>query len=297
MALAACHSAEVGAGEGGLAMRADEHSAEPPSLSNQRAVDTASELVGDVSPFEPGLREVLYTLEWTLGEATLHRDGSTWSVINDRGFEVVVEEGWLVSASVQLVPCEGEAEPGETAGALDTLMRWFAIPEARAEHFGGLEDVSAVLTPIAEPLLGPSQLDIGPIAVGGLRYCAMHYLVNKATSNTRNLPESPTLSGVSLHLKGSYRFLEDPDAEAIPLAVSCSMPVGMLPDLESPPPDASRFEWEDDGTDLHVTITRQLGRLFDGVDFMAMSSDGVELRLLKSLSAQAEVTARRVAEP
>ena len=64
---------------------------------------------------------------------------------------------------------------------------------------------------------------------------------------------------------------------------------------QSPPPDASRFEWEDDGTDLHVTITQQLGRLFDGVDFMAMSSDGVELGLLKS--AQAEVTARRVAEP
>ena len=165
-------------------MRADEHSAEPPPSQINVLWTPRLSSSGMCHPLS-GLREVLYTLEWTLGEVT-------FTAVARHGLSLMTGalrwwwRRWLVSASVQLVPCEGEAEQWDLSDLrhLDALVHH---TEARAEHFGGLEDILTVLTPIAEPLLGPSQLDIGPIAVVGLRYCAMHYLVNKAPV-ARNLP-------------------------------------------------------------------------------------------------------------
>ena len=91
--------------------------------------------------------------------------------------------------------------------------------------------------------------------------------------------------------------MDDETAEHTPFSVWCSMPVGRLPDLMSSAAAASPMVWDDLDSDLHVVITRELGRLFDGVNFETMSADGVQLRLLKSLSAQTIITANPVPPP
>jgi hypothetical protein len=224
---------------------------------------------GDISDATPvGVR---YHLAWAWGDAEPTEDG--WTVVNDRGYEVRVTDGYLVTYSVQLAPC--------TEGDLDTgLGRLFGIGRAHAGH-GGEEDPSAWITGLAEPLASPEVRSLEPVIVDSGTYCRVHYLVARAETGTLDLPEEMDLMGTSLYIEGTVASAGD---EPEPFTIWSTLPTGQLMTWSDP---VTPIDLDADGLD--VTITRDLGHLFDGVEFATMSAESVEKTILLGLAERVSV--------
>ncbi|MDP6942894.1 MAG: hypothetical protein QF464_01995 [Myxococcota bacterium] len=215
--------------------------------------------------------QIRYHLTWDWGEAAATEGG--WAVVNDRGYTVEVTDGYLVTHSVQMAPCT-DADLGVDT----TLSRLFGAGRAWAGH-GGVDDPSAWLTGMAESLAHPEPTALGPIAVNSGLYCRSHYLVARAEPGMLGLPESMDLVGVSLYIEGTAA-LDEP----LPFAVLSTLPTGSLMGWTDPVSPIALT-----GGDIDVTITRDLGRLFDGVDFATMSDDAIQKTVLLGLAERVRV--------
>ena len=218
--------------------------------------------------------EIRYHLTWDWGDAE-PTDGG-WRVITDRGYEVEVTEGYLVTYSVQLAPCAED----EWGRGFD-LRRLFGMGRAWAGH-GGEEDPSAWLTGIAEPLGTPQPISLEPVPLDAGLYCNAHYLVARAQSKTRGLPDALNMVGTSLYIQGTAAL---DGGEPQPFAIWSTLPVGELTAWSDP---VSAVDLSDGSVD--VTFTRDLGRLFDGVAFQTMSDESVEKTVLLGLIERLSVT-------
>ena len=97
------------------------------------------------------------------------------------------------------------------------------------------------------------------------------------------LPESPDLAGTSLYVAGTATASGGGDP--IPFLVWSSLPVGALAAWSEP------VSALDTGTqDIDVTITRDLGTLFEGVDFATMTADNIQKTMLLGLVDHLTVT-------
>jgi hypothetical protein len=211
--------------------------------------------------------EVRYHLAWDWGDAQPTDKG--WRVTTDRGYEVEVTEGFLITYSVQLAPCTED----ELGRGFD-LRRVFGIGRAWAGH-GGEEDPSAWLTGIAEPLATPQPVSLEPVPLDTGIYCSAHYLVARAETKARGLPDEFNMVGTSLYVVGTAAL---DGGEPQPFSIWSTLPVGELMSWSEPvsPVDLSRGS-------VDVTITRDLGRLFDSVEFATMSSENIEKTMLLGL--------------
>ena len=218
--------------------------------------------------------EVRYHLAWDWGEAESSETG--WRVTTDRGYDVEVTEGFLITYSVQLAPCADE-ELGRNLG----LNRLFGAQRAFAGH-GGLEDPSAWLDQVAEPLHTPEPLSLEPVQLDTGHYCRAHYLVARADTKARDLPGHVNMVGSSLYIVGTSRLA---GAEAKPFVLWSTLPVGELMTWSDP---VRPINLAEGGVD--VTITRDLGRLFDGVNFDTMSQEAIEKTVLLSLASGLQVS-------
>lgn len=219
-------------------------------------------------------QEIRYHLDWDWGDAEPTDKG--WRVTTDRGYDVQVTEGFLITYSVQLAPCADD-----DLGYTIDPRRLFGVGHAWAGH-GGPEDPSAWLMGIAENLAAPEHVSLAPISLSSGIYCRAHYLVSRADTKTRGLPEDFNMVGTSLYLQGTAAL---DGGEPQPFSIWSTLPVGELVAWSEPvsPVDLS------DGT-IDVTFTRDLGRLFDGVAFQTMSDESIEKTVLLGLIERLSVT-------
>jgi len=244
-------------------------------VSYEADVDTGKGLDAyeGTTPSNQSASEIRYHLAWDSGEAQLTDMG--WRVTNDRGYKIEVTEGYLVTYSVQLAPCS-DSDLGE---GFD-LRRLFGVGHAWAGH-GGPEDPSAWLTGIAEDLAKPQQVSLQPVPLNTGIYCRAHYLVARAESKARGLPDDFNMIGTSLYVAGTAAL---DDGEPEPFSIWSTLPIGELTPWTEP---VSPIDISDGGVD--VTITRDLGRLFDGIAFETMSAEGIEKTVLLGLASHLRV--------
>jgi hypothetical protein len=222
---------------------------------------------GDDATSALSAAEVRYHLAWDWGDAQPTDKG--WRVTTDRGYEVEVTGGFLITYSVQLAPCTDE----ELGGGRD-LRRLFGIGRAWAGH-GGEEDPSAWLTGIAEPLATPRQVSLEPVSLDSGIYCRAHYLVARAETKARDLPDEISMVGTSLYVIGTAAL---DGGEPQPFSIWSALPIGQLTAWSDP---VSTIDLSDG--DVDITVTRDLGRLFDGVAFQTMSDESIEKTVLLGL--------------
>ena len=223
-------------------------------------------------------QEIRYHLDWGWGDAETTDEG--WRVTTDRGYDVEVTEGFLITYSVQLAPCADD----ELGYSIDP-RRLFGVGQAWAGH-GGPEDPSAWLMGIAEDLAKPQQVSLQPVPLNTGVYCRAHYLVARAETKTRGLPNDFNMVGTSLYVAGTAALDDGP---AQPFSIWSTLPVGELITWGDP---ISPVDLSDGGID--VTITRDLGRLFDGIAFETMSAESIEKTMLLGLASRLRVD---VAQP
>jgi len=221
-------------------------------------------------PSAPGVR---YHLQWNWGSAVPTEEG--WRVTNDLGYLVEVTEGYMVTDSVQLAPCTDEDPEGVFA-----LLKNTVVGEARAGH-AGTGDPSAWLVGIAESLKNPKSVSLDPIVVSAGFYCRAHYLVARAGPKTMNLPDHMVLVGKSLYIAGNVTSEHHPSE---PFSISSSLPAGQLMTWAD---SSNLIDLSQGGVD--VIITRDLGRLFHGIDFNTMNAEAMEKTLLLGLTSRGQV--------
>lgn len=217
---------------------------------------------------------VHYELDWDWGDATATADG--WTVLTDRGYQVVVTEGFLMTDSVQLVVCSDT-----DLGSVASLLRFVGAVRAWAGH-GRQQDPSAWRVGYAESLSRPSRVALGGVKVGSGVYCRAHFLVAGAETDTVGLPAAPDLVGTSVYVVGEATGA---DGEALPFTIWSTLPVGSLVGWSDPvaPIDTA-------SGDVRVTIIRDLGHLFDGIDFATMGPESIEKSLLLGLANRVRVS-------
>jgi hypothetical protein len=224
---------------------------------------------------EPG--ELTYRLEWDLDGVEL---SDSVTLTTDIGYTLTLDAGYLVFYAAQLVPC---AEDTATAdSALDWLWRAAVGKTAHAGH-ASETDPSAVEESRIESLTAPATIELGSITVtpgeDGSRYCGVHYLIADADSTTRDRPTDIEMTGASLYFAGRWRFAES--AETGTFVVRTNVAWGKNYELEALDLAGASFD---------VTLTRALGRSFDGIEFATDSETDMARQFFRSLVANTTVS-------
>lgn len=228
----------------------------------------------DLDIADPG--QIRYVLDWAWDGAE-SIPGGGWQVINDLGFNVTVTHGYMVSFSAQLVPCPDDVlDGGTTTGAL--LRTLFGSGVAHASD--GTEELdSSGVQAYVEGLKNPVATLRGPAQALGHTYCRVHYLIARGPEGIASLPTDVAMEGTSLYLTGTWRLGQGDETS---FEWRTASPTALFGELEGTLNSAN--------TGAEVTITRSLGRLFDGVDFAVMTADEGEKQALLNLRKQALIT-------
>lgn len=227
--------------------------------------------------------EITYHLDWTQDRISPNEDGQGWSVINDLGYHVAVERGYLVTASVQLVPCPKADQGGAASWLIDRLL-----PRPAYAGHGGEQDESKTTLPYVESLTEPSlvNLDTVPVPHGAL-YCQAHYLVAYGIEAAKNLPAEPNMVGTSLLVEGMVRASQTGPAR--PFSIKTDLVWGTITDLRPTAGTADHLRLTTGRDAVTVTLRRDLGTLFDGVDFDHMTEIDQAKAVLRSVTNQTQV--------
>ena len=222
---------------------------------------------------EPGT--VAYALDWdTEG---LRQTDIGWSVTNDLGYDVTLEAGWLVTYSVQLVPCEtARLRAGEWLR--EALAALNPIQTAWAGH-GDDNDISTTIG-IIDDLAAPATTLRDGIALGETEYCSVHYLVARADEDVVERPDGVTLDRLSLVVSGSYA--RDSDRVSGEFSIETSTGFGVFREL----PDGVIIGPTDAPM---IRVTRSLAGIFDGVDMATVSEIDLERALVRALVESARI--------
>ena len=219
---------------------------------------------------------VSYSLEWDTSGVEPHHDGG-WSVITDLGYEVAFESGWLVTYSVQLVPCTTARSP-----VRQTIDRALAALNPFQTAWAGHGDDNDVSTTVGiiEDLAGPTSQLRDQLPMGETEYCGLHYLVARADDEVTERPEGVDLDRLSLRADGSWTSPDGTTNGEFSIATSTGF--GVILDLPG-----GAIIGDDDAPEL--AITRTLSASFDGVDFESASLVDVERALVRALVESAQV--------
>lgn len=215
-----------------------------------------------------GAFDVRYSLAWN--DAGVSRTGDGWQTTTDLGYLVRVDRGWLVSYSIQLVPCAAptEVEANRASRALRRI--WAAISPigtAWAGH-GNDSDVSIVLG-TAESFAQPVEWSATTVRGEGA-YCTLHYLVARADDELLSGAQSLDLDRLSLVIEGAWSA---DGSEWTDLSVESSTGFGALVPLSDvAAPGATAPDLVGAGP-IDVRLERQLATLFDGIDFAGNRGD------------------------
>lgn len=213
---------------------------------------------------------IRYRLAWRWGRAARTPDGG-WEVVTDLGYRVHVNRGYLTSYSMELVECPPLAPLG-----------WLLGPSpAYAWHSADMVNPATVRSAPVESLIALRAQDAGTVRLPPQAYCQVHYLIARATTASRGLPADVDMVDSSLGVEGTVqRDGTSPTA----LVVKTASPNALL----RPIPRV------DTGTqDTLVVLRRDLGRLFDGIDFDTAPGRVVANRIVENLVNGTRVKVRR----
>jgi hypothetical protein len=234
---------------------------------------------------------VTYEFVWSDAGAVSQSDGA-WSVTSNLGYEVNVSLGLLTISTVQLIPCDDAmASVSEPWGV--RMADWLlGASAARAGHGATETDPSAVLEEAIEALTPSGSVTLGPGEFDSHDYCGLHVLFGPSVTNPS--PAQVDMVLHVLHLEGTWRRGE---GEAESFVVHTALPTGALVDLEGPDGGALRIEALPWGA--RVQVERDLGGLFEDVDFETMSEESRDKTILTSLvdGLEARVVALSTEEP
>ncbi len=231
----------------------------------------------DTAPSAPTGHLVDYTLTWETDDVAF--DGDTLRVVNNLGYTIEVDQAYLVTFGVKLVPCEDELDI-----TLTQILRWMVGGVAHAGHGGENRDPSAARLPRVESLLAPDTVKHAQRVIGNQRYCQVHYLVGPAGPDTLDLPPTDSLDGMSLSFQG--RWHRGDVATAVPFTVTSTKAYGTLTHLYPAGQfqmDAVRQVWDADETSGQVVIERRLSTLFNEIEWPMLSVEEVEAQILRNL--------------
>jgi hypothetical protein len=191
---------------------------------------------------------VSYLLSWEWGDAQPNEDG-TWGVTSDLGYEIVVLDGYLVTYEATVLDCP------EESSWIGSIVDAFVPAAAWAGHSESV--VETVVAEIVESLGDPQTalMGLGETTTG--RYCESHVAYGTV---------DPTETTLQL------RLLIDGDRV---VEIATDLAWGTIGEL------IGEFG---DG-DLEVEIVRDLGSMFDGIDFETAADDEIAVGLLRALSA------------
>ena len=222
---------------------------------------------------KPQPTSLTYQLTWQEDGITLNEQG--WTMINDLGYTVNLEQGYIASLSLELIPCESASEE---AG-------WWSVPIAYAGHGESEADPSLWLGPYVEVLTAVESVTFGKIWLDEVDYCGAHYLVAQAGETAVNLPKTVGMARYSVYLEGNY--VAQGSDEAIPFLIASPLAWGAQSEFD----EAMII-----GGDVTVVVERPLSSLFNGVDFEMMAEQTQAMAVLRSLMNETAVYVERKSE-
>jgi len=225
-----------------------------------RIADATTQPAGDVGDvpsgdINHGVSEVRYRLRWSYGKATPLPSGTGWRVTTDLGYDITVTKAYLVSYRVQLVECELE---------LDSLSRSLRLWGSRPAFAGHGDDTNLTTAggPFLESIDSPDELEVAGLFPHNESFCQFHYLVSgKGAQND-----------ITLHVEGTYR---KDGGEVQPFSVDSTQHHGNLLDV-------SNLSKTLDQPAI-IQVTRDLGQMFEHVNFDEDSDKTITWRMLDSL--------------
>ncbi|MCB9594428.1 MAG: hypothetical protein H6719_16975 [Sandaracinaceae bacterium] len=227
----------------------------------------------------PGLwaSSVTYALHFDRAGVSDLPDGG-FSTTTAEGLEVRLHRGYLLQSSLTLVDCLGVG--GDAWD--DYMASLLTVPLARAGHTGSADPSELIRPRFLDLATADGDLEFGTVTMPEARYCRVHHLV--AGSYDEAAIEGPLPEGVdpiltTLVLEGEWRSA---GGDWAAFDARSTLSSGALHDL----PDV--LEGGLDGSHATVTVSRDLARMFDGVDFDAEP----ERTVLRNLVVDAPVAVR-----
>jgi hypothetical protein len=204
----------------------------------------------------------------------------------DAGYEVRLQEGWVVTSEVHLVPCAAQS----------SRLRWpsLSIPEAYAGHTMTPEQERLRLrAPHAQSLLENATLFVGELHPPATGYCAAFYLVSRTPGDIAlgGAPAAIDMTGLrlALFLRGEQRRAGA--AGFTPFSAQTQSayghwlgPAGVLTAIPLDAVLSIRGRSE-----LHVVRSRK--HLFDGIDFATATSEMIARQVVAHLVDEASAFA------
>jgi hypothetical protein len=230
---------------------------------------------------EAGEGALLWAATWSLTwdrSRTVPSEEGGFSVETDLGYAVRVHAGFLVAHSVSFGPCAAPA--GEEAAARGLFE--LGIRSARA-HEGA--DPSAIEAMFAEDLTSPDDAGPWPTTFPAARYCYAHWLAAKPIGEV-DVKEGVDLENRSMLIAGTW----ERDGVSKGFEVDTWWPQARLDALTDILGAEALAAARADGKAwaARVTVERDLGGLFDGIDFETASDAELAGQVLSNLAEQAE---------
>lgn len=222
---------------------------------------------------------VTYILAWEWGAALPAGNGEGWSVTNNLGYMIHAQRGYLVNRSLELIPCEHDDSPAER------VLNRFAPQPAQAGHGATEHDSTRISAPFIESLAQPSTIELETTFGDETAYCQAHYLVAPGIETARNLPSEVNLLDKSLLIEGVYTA---PVGDTpIPFTIITNLAWGTVTKLTAV--DSQLAVLEAASQPQQIIIRRNLGGMFDNLDFEAMSPVEQSKTILRSLTASTRI--------
>jgi hypothetical protein len=221
------------------------------------------------------LSAAVWTLAWD-DEGVSYPGRGGFDVETDLGYRVHVASAWILSHSVSLGRCEA---PGATAGS------WWGLPLRSAHAHAEDSEPSTIEASRIEDLTRAHAFEVAT-SFAAARYCRAHWLLARPTEATTGA-EGVSMANRSVLVKGTF----ERGGVTAGFTIDTWWPHGILLDLALVTDVFEHEAARRDGEARHafVTVTRHLGRLFDGIDFEASGQDEIDGRVIDNLVGGADI--------
>lgn len=220
----------------------------------------------------------VWTLAWD-DEGVSYPEGGGFDVETDLGYRVHVAEAWILSHSVSFGLCD------TAAGTASEQASWWSFGVRSAHAHVEDTDPSTIEASWIEDLTRAHDVELST-SFTAARYCRAHWLLARPTEEAKGA-EGVSMENRSILVKGTF----ERGGEAVPFAIDTWWPHGILLDVPGTMEPLAYEAARRDGEARHafVTVTRRLGRLFDGIDFEAASQDQIDGLTIDNLVDGADI--------
>ena len=224
---------------------------------------------------------VSYVLEWKKTKVEQSPAGDGWEVTNDLGYRVGLTRGYVVTRSLELIPCN----PVPPISLLRRLGNFIGPRPAYAGH-SAIADPSATKKAEVESLLNPQPHSVATLYPGPQKYCQTHYLIARADQSANGLPADVDMVDQSVRLEGWFRRPGVNDRT--PFAVATGIANGKLFELPRRQ-DQPSLALNTESASGVILVRRDLDSIFDHVDFANMDAKRIGREVLANLINNAEI--------